>query len=383
MYQVEPGNGETRHAYLWRIGQAKDAGLTEASWDAVAEQMRKAFGSTATGTSLSREYRIARNFAQDGVFDERRENAQTKEKMALQGERTALRRLIREQQRREGFSEALMRAVGRKIEPLAYEPRKRGPEYKPNDLIVSLTDLHTGIGINNAFNRFDNDVLRERFCAYLDEILDVQARHKSEIARVIISEVISGMIHPTLRIENNEDMIEQFVEATTLISEFLAELSKRFREVHAYICPGNHSRLQANKDLDLPHENLDNLVLYYIKAKLQNYKTVFLHENEVEQSIAVFEARGHLVYAAHGDKDRPQKAVEKLTLFLGRKPDLIYLGHMHTNALLTAYDTKVVQSGCMSGPDEYCMGKRIRSKPEQTVSVVSERGLECVYDVKL
>ena len=66
----------------------------------------------------------------------------------------------------------------------------------------------------------------------------------------------------------------------------------------------------------------------------------------------------------------------------GMRPDLVYLGHRHTNAMTTVYDTKVIQSGCMSGSDNYCMDKRLKNKPEQTISVVTENGLECLYDMK-
>ena len=74
--------------------------------------------------------------------------------------------------------------------------------------------------------------------------------------------------------------------------------------------------------------------------------------------------------------------VQKFTLMMGMKPSLVYLGHRHTNALSTVYDVKVIQSGCISGSDNYCMDKRLRNMPEQTISVVTESGLDCLYDVK-
>ena len=51
--------------------------------------------------------------------------------------------------------------------------------------------------------------------------------------------------------------------------------------------------------------------------------------------------------------------------------------------MLTSYDTKVIQAGCLSGgADEYCMDKRLRNKAEQIISVITENGLDCLYDVK-
>lgn len=46
-------------------------------------------------------------------------------------------------------------------------------------------------------------------------------------------------------------------------------------------------------------------------------------------------------------------------------------------------NTKIIESGCVSGPDNYCLDMRLRNKPEQMVIEVNKNGVECVYDVKL
>ena len=72
-----------------------------------------------------------------------------------------------------------------------------------------------------------------------------------------------------------------------------------------------------------------------------------------------------------------------LRLMFGIKPDIVLLGHRHTNGLSTVFDTKVIQSGCVSGTDEYAVSIRKVNMPEQTVSVVDENGLVCLYDIQL
>ena len=70
-------------------------------------------------------------------------------------------------------------------------------------------------------------------------------------------------------------------------------------------------------------------------------------------------------------------------MIIGIKPNIILTGHRHTNALMTDYDTKVVQSGCLSGSDQYCVDKRLKNRPEQALCVISENeGLDCIYDIK-
>ena len=49
----------------------------------------------------------------------------------------------------------------------------------------------------------------------------------------------------------------------------------------------------------------------------------------------------------------------------------------------TVYDTKVIQSGCVSGSDNYAIDIRKVNKAEQTVSVITDDGLLCLYDITL
>ena len=70
-------------------------------------------------------------------------------------------------------------------------------------------------------------------------------------------------------------------------------------------------------------------------------------------------------------------------MMFGIKPDIVLLGHRHLNGLTTVYDTKVIESGCVSGTDAYAMSIRKVNKPEQTVSVIGDDGLVCLYDIQL
>lgn len=308
-----------------------------------------------------------------------------KEKVKLRDERNELLRVIREEARKESYKDQMLRSIEEyQNKPLAYDENKRftGILKTDNDLIISCTDIHAGIEIDSHFNKYNTDILRNRFNQYLDKIFEVQLRHGSENAHVILSELVSGIIHNTLRIENNQNLIEQFLTVTDYLSQFLSEMSYHFNEVNVYICPGNHSRISAKKEDSLKGENIDHLALPYLKAKLQNFRNIVFNENDIEESIAIFKVRDNLIMASHGDKDSPSNVVQKFTLLFGVKPAIVYLGHRHTNGLTTVYDTKVIESGCLSGTDNYALDLRVRNKPEQTISVITTNGLDCLYDVK-
>lgn len=390
---------ENLEHFIWRLGQAKDSGILDMSWDDIADVINKEIGNEDmpfSSSAFRKPYQQAKRFYDAGVFGEMSDGEYLKElqsqkqelekqKVKVRDERNELKRVIREEARKESFKDQVLRSIAESdCHPLLYDEMKKfdGVLKSDNDLIISMTDLHTGIEIDNYFNKFNEDILRERMNNYLDKIFEVQLRHGSENAHVILSELVSGIIHTELRIENNQNLIDQFLTAANYISQFLSELSYRFEEVNVYMCPGNHSRISPKKEDSLKGENIDHLAIPFLEAKLQNFENINFHNNNIEESIAMFSVRGNVVMASHGDKDSPGNVVQKFTLMFGMRPALVYLGHRHTNAMTTVYDTKVIQSGCMSGSDNYCMDKRLKNKPEQTISVVTENGLECLYDMK-
>ena len=391
---------ENYHSYIWRMDELVQSGKYQ-NWKEITPMVNKELfdedeSQYRDESAYRKAVKYARDFYEAGVFgnneDEYFKKLQLerqsleKEKVKTRDERNELKRVIREEARKESYKEQIMRSISEyHCNPLSYDENKQftGILKTDNDLIISCTDIHAGIEIDNYFNKFNEDVLRSRFNQYLDKIFEVQIRHGSENAYVILSELVSGIIHNELRIENNQNLIEQFLSVTNYISQFLAELSYHFNTVNVYVCPGNHSRVMARKEESLKGENIDHLAIPFLQAKLQNFKNINFNTNDIEESIAMFNVRNNVVMSSHGDKDSPSNVVQKFTLLFGIRPSLVYLGHRHTNGLTTVYDTKVIESGCVSGTDQFAMSIRKANRPEQTVSVIGEDGLICLYDIKL
>lgn len=369
-------------------------------WNQIADVINKEFredeSQYRTEAAYRKPYQQTKKYFESGVFNSLSEDKYFKElqlqkqelakqQVKTRDERNELSRVIREEARKESYKEQILRSISEyHCSPLLYDELKQftGILKSDNDLIISMTDLHTGIEIDNYFNKFNEDVLRDRLNQYLDKIFEVQLRHGSESAFVILSELVSGIIHNELRIENNKNLIEQFLTVTNYVSQFLSELSYRFNTVNVYICPGNHSRISPKKEDSLKGENIDHLALPFLEAKLQNFKNISFHRNVIEESIAMFSVRNNTVMSSHGDKDAPSNVVQKFTLLFGVCPALVYLGHRHTNGMSTVYTTKVIESGTLSGTDNYALDLRLHCKPSQTISVVTKNGLDCLYNVE-
>ena len=296
--------------------------------------------------------------------------------------RVEYNRLIRQEARKESYVDMVKRIICENVEPMNI-PVHYTLFNSSTDLLCHLTDVHCGIEIHNWKNDFNEDILKKRIEKFTSDILDIRGMHESENCYLVIGEILSGIIHNNLRLQNNMDLMEQFKYVSELISAMLSRMANHFNHIYVYTTPGNHSRISPKKEEALDGENMDVLLPFYLKARVQNVENITICDNTVEPEIAMFNIRGNNVFAAHGHKDSPSNVVQNFTMMFNIKPDIVLLGHRHTNAMETVYDTKVIQSGCVSGSDAYAMSIRKTNKPEQTVSVIGENGLICLYDIQL
>ena len=305
-----------------------------------------------------------------------------KEKIKLSDARVEYNRLIRQEARKESYADMVKRIICENVEPMNI-PVHYTLFNSSTDLLVHLTDIHTGIEIHNWKNDFDEDILKQRIEKFTSDILDIRGIHQSENCYLVIGEILSGIIHNNLRLQNNMDLMEQFKYVSELISAMLTRLANHFNHIYVYTTPGNHSRISPKKEDCLDGENMDVLLPFYLKARMQNFENITIGNNNIESEIAMFNIRGNNVFAAHGHKDSPSNVVQNFTMMFNVKPDIVLLGHRHTNAMGTVYDTKVIQSGCVSGSDQFATSIRKVNRPEQTVSVIGDKGLICLYDIQL
>lgn len=398
-------SNENEEQFIWRIGQAKESGAIDLSWDEIAEIINKEFrddeSEYRTAAAYRKPYQQAKRFYESNVFssylsdnesyiDELR-NAKfeiKKERQKLSDERTALNKSIREQSRIENMYDIMKSAINNHYHTV-FEYTPTVIEDSDNDLIIHLTDIHAGVAIHNAFNDFDFSVLEQRLKNFLDEIYDIQKTYHSQNAYLILGgDLIQGLIHVNSRIEAKENIVQQIMMVADLIGAFINELSPIFQNVYVHSTAGNHSRVTENKEYTAHGENYDLLIPWAAKKALKDVLNVQFVDNYLDYDIATFKVRGHMVYATHGDKDSSKTVVYNMTKFARRAglplPDMCYLGHRHTNGLTTVDEVKVIESGCVDGMDSFSIDKRLTGRAEQTVTVVTaKRRIKALCDIQI
>ena len=351
------------------------------------EVRKRMYGMKAVIDAIERE-------GEDAIRSTDRMSELDRKKIELQAERqkfydqrNAFNKLVRERSRQEELNEILVKSIQEGDLPrLDYEFDPYGVvTQSDNDLLVSLNDIHYGATVENYWNTYNSDICREMMCRYLDRIIQITRTHSSQNCIIWANgDEISGNIHKSITVTNKENVIEQIKGVSELIAEFIAELSKHFVTVTFVSVAGNHSRLDPNKDNALVSERLDDLIEWYLAARLQSFENVIIGGGEkVDETMYLIDVRGKTYCGVHGDFDGSPSKIQALQT-MARKPLYAVLsGHLHHCKIDDVQGIRTIMAGSFLGMDDYCVQKRIYGRPEQMVCVCDETGVRCSYNVSL
>ena len=404
MQELKRKENENEEQYIWRVAQLKDNGLIDLDWDELAEyinrECRDDESEYRSSSAYRKPYQQAKRYYESGVFSKFNEDEYTnklneqkreleKAKVAYRDERNDWNR----QNRIEARIEAKLDNLGETLKEIGQSKFEVDEHISvncgDNSLIVMLSDLHTGQTFNSLFGQYNTDILKDRMTQLLNKVISIGNRHNSVMVNVVLlGDQISGNIHNTIQVSNRENVIEQIKIASEVITWFCVELSKVFGYVHIYECAGNHSRLVSNKELAVHDERLDNLITWIIKQMTAHIDRIKVHDDEetrIDSGISMFELYGKDYVAVHGDYDVLNKTgVGNLSMMLGKIPYAIMNGHNHFPSNTDINGVKIIQGGSIAGSgDDYTIEKRLSGKPNQTVLVCDENGIDCIYNVEL
>ncbi len=346
---------------------------------------RKWFASYEEGYR-DKESEIIENSSDDTILKEYDIKLQElyKEKIKFFDQRRDLNERLRKQSREEYLYDLISDSIkNNNIKP--FEVTKANHTFGEDDeLIIALSDLHYGLTIKNEFEVYNTDVFLERLASYYLQILDIKKTHKSNKCHVtLLGDAISGVLHNVIRVANSEDVVTQVQKVSEYIANFLSKIANEFEEVNVYYVSGNHSRNFQDKKESINSERLENFIPWYLKVRLGNFSNLKIHDSKIDNTVAIADIKGHTCYFTHGDNDNSKQVAEKLTMMFEKKPLMVMFGHMHHFQVDTLQKVKLIMSGSFCVNDEYCLNKRIIGEPSQTVVVINDKGVKCLYDCKL
>ena len=391
---IEKQESESMLSYAWRITIYKDEmGLSYSEWSSLL------IGKEYSDETSRKAYYIVKPLLESLMSDDKSKNKTyndirskeiqlQKERIRQKDERRNFENLVRNEARWETLFDMIKDGLdnleyNHKLNIYPYEIR--GSE---SEAILILSDWHIGVEINTPSNVFNIEVAKERVDKLIKEtIKHCKNNNVTKLHVVLAGDLVQGIIHVNSRLRQNENIINQVLIASELVTDLIASLSQSIRRVEVYNVNGNHGRVNANIKESLDEENFESLVYEIVKLKLDIIKereriayNVHFNENEFKD-ISLIDVMNKKVAVSHGHKDRKQNtALDKLNHLLDEyRVNELITGHFHNVRL----GDGVTVNGALSGSDDFAQSKRFNNNPSQILKIYFDDNTECLFDINL
>ena len=179
---------ESFDEYMMRVGNA--CSERKLTWDQAAVVLNEATNSNFGECAYRKKYKswkagydyALEHMCGSTVADELQRLKI--EQVKMRDERAATNKVYRDIARAESIKEMIASAVV----PYDKNDFLNIVQYEGSghDLIVCLSDLHTGAGIDSAWNKFDKEILKARLESYVTQVFNIVERHAAEKIHVLL-----------------------------------------------------------------------------------------------------------------------------------------------------------------------------------------------------
>lgn len=316
-----------------------------------------------------------------------------KERQRFFDQRREYNKLLNEEGRREHLEAALAIAAGKLDETVGrIFPDASMTEYLCTlegsaEAILVFSDWHYGMVADNVFNKYNTKICAERVKRVVHQAVSRITLHRcSKLHIVMLGDALHGSIHTSARVASEELVADQLMQVSEILAQAVEYLSQYVEQTYVYSTYGNHARTIQSKKDSIHRDNMERIVPWWLKQRLKAYDNIVIVP-EAENEFLFIESCGHQFVASHGDLDSVKTSPRLLaTLFqkkYGMDIEYILLGDKHHRESFDEIGVCAMICGSLCGTDDYANDKRLYSRPEQLLLIVTEEdGVDAEYRIK-
>lgn len=395
-YKIKDGESELE--YKFRIYGMKDQIGT---WYDVADVINNQLGTNYTECRYRKEYKAFKDIfdanqsklinAPERINDiAEKEFELRKERQRLMDERRSYNAAARNEARSERF-EALMVEAANKIaeqKPLLEKIVPCG-KVSMNEAVVFFSDWHYGMCTKNIFNVFNKEICAKRVDQFVNECIErINLHNSSKIHIVLMGDCAHGAIHTSARVESDELVCDQLMNAAELIAEAINKIwaYTECDDITIYSVYGNHLRTVQNKSDSVHADNMERIIPWWLKQRFKDIPSIKIYP-DITYEFTIVKAMNSNIACVHGDLDDIKHiGTMSHTIFskmYGENIDYTVSADKHH---IEVFDNLGIESsivGSLCGTDGFANGRRLYSRPSQTLMIFNERGKDAVYNIVL
>ena len=380
----------------------KIEGLNDLDWQDIVDKydlqihrdvLRKSFSAPIGGYSV---YKYLTEEKVNSIEDEELLNENKELLRKIQIERNKLnieksenKKILNDYSRVDLRFEQVMNSIEKldKIET----PKTFVRDNKQKEMVLPITDQHYGKNTlikglkGEIINEYNEEIFKDRMWQLLSEVKYIINKEDISIVNtMLLGDAIEGMLRQSTLMSLKTGMIDQTMQYAEFMANWLNELSKHCC-VKLHYTLGNHSeaRILNAKSGDFPQENLERIIMFYLKARLQENKNIEFIDNEC--GYIYFNCLDVNIMGTHGHEKNLETALREYSSIYKEDINLLITGHLHHNASTEiGMNTEVMRVRSLCSVDEYSMKLRKTSSAGTSVLIIEEgKGKTITYDIKL
>jgi hypothetical protein len=394
---------ENERQYIWRIGQMVDSGRID-NWSSVApilnQELRVDESDYRTESAYRKPYQYAKGYYED-VFSrmvnddyakqlEQEKDELFKIKRQVLDQRREYNKLLISDARSDHLTDCLIEAANKLNDehPLDFDRVISPLSDSENDAVLVFSDWHYGMTTDNIWNTYNTEICKNRVKQLVYKAKKYILQNKVQTLYVVLlGDAVHGSIHTGCRVASEEDTCDEFMHVSEIIAEALSELSTVVDYVKVYSTYGNHARTIQNKNDSVYSDNMEKIVPWWLRQRLQYNQNIEILDSEYKEFIKM-NVRGHNVVCVHGDLDRFKDLGSTVnTLFtkkFGETIDYTISGDKHHLEEFEQFGIESILVRSLCGSDEYANNHRLYSSAGQSLLIFNEEdGRVCTYNIKL
>lgn len=254
---------------------------------------------------------------------------------------------------------------------------------------LGISDFHFGKCFEILGNSYNEKIFYERMNKLASETIEIcRDLGISKLHVLNCGDDIEGM---SLRISQLKSLqygfTDQVIKLAKYMVKFLNRLSEELEVTYHHVLEGNHSEIRSFGDRTWTCENMERIIITYIKDMTENNPRITVPEYNGQY--CSYDILGYNIYARHGHrKINENKVIGDVTLKLKKFIDYVYFGHLHHSKRKTVStgDTnnkEVIYLPSIMGEDEYSQDFMFGgSKACAVLDIFEEnKGIKCTYNI--
>lgn len=309
-----------------------------------------------------------------------------KEKIKVRTEKLELNKYKRIDVRNEMLYDEFKRSV-KNIEVPNFKPLiiNRGNKVAQ----LGISDFHFGKCFEILGNSYNENIFYERMNKLASETIEIcRDLGISKLHVLNCGDDIEGM---SLRISQLKSLqygfTDQVIKLAKYMVKFLNRLSEELEVAYHHVLEGNHSEIRSFGDKTWTCENMERIIITYIKDMTESNSRITVPEYNGQY--CSYDILGYNIYARHGHrKINENKVIGDVTLKLKKFIDYVYFGHLHHSKRKTVStgetnNKEVIYLPSIMGEDEYSQDFMFGgSKACAVLDVFEEnKGIKCTYNI--